>query len=215
MLTLSPPYSTCLCKTSKTPTRSNRACAVRLCPCSSCVHVFPLPHDRYRVAMRWLRVLVKQDKFQTSELVAAAEAVTLADVQQIIPQLRDAVAFEVLVHGNINSADAVSVADMLFGKLGNRPLPDGPSYCRSTGVIPSGAAVSQVDTPNPDSVNSATLVRYQVGLRDLCDDAAFVAARSTAAGAATPLQQQCLDRSLYVDLLGTMLAVCAACCMSA
>ena len=47
--------------------------------------------------MRWLRVLVKQDKFQTSELVAAAEAVTLADVQQIIPQLRDAVAFEVLV----------------------------------------------------------------------------------------------------------------------
>ena len=112
---------------------------------------------------------------------------------------------QTLVHGNVDSTGALTLAELVSSTIPHAPLPGAAGYCTAMGQIPEGSHVYQMATPNPDSVNSATIVSYQVGLRDLCTAQAMEGARNAAVGTPAPIVQECLDRSLAVDIISTIL----------
>ena len=135
---------------------------------------------------------LESPRWSNAELLAAAKALTLADVERFqsrllreaqvearactcpcpcpcpctcnmhMPMLREA-QVEAFLYGNLRAEEAVDVVVQLCRALPMRPLPTSRAPVRRVRRLPRGSSLQQFVASSPSETNSAVEVYYQVG----------------------------------------------------
>lgn len=158
----------------------------------------------YSQALYWAAALLHQRKYLLPDLKAEVASVTLDALQQHAAAVRSPLAVNALVHGNVGEAAARALVLQVASTLGADGLEGAAQERRQLVRVPAGTWVYQAEGANPDDVNSAVYVTWQVGLRDHCG-ADVAPSRRAGDGAQGGVAPQCVTRSVLVDLLGDLL----------
>ncbi|KAJ3416993.1 hypothetical protein HDV05_007475 [Chytridiales sp. JEL 0842] len=124
----------------------------------------------YQHAMYFVTYLTQEVLWTPAEKLQALQAITLEDVKAFYPQLLHKFYVEGLVHGNVSSAEALELVNLIESILVPEPVPYHFRH-RSvrTHVIPQGKRYIQLrNVVNPNEPNSA--IEYNIQIGDAKDD---------------------------------------------
>ena len=108
-------------------------------------------------------IALEAPRYTNEALLAAAQKVTLADVQAFQRDLLPEVELEAFVCGNMVEGEAEAVVRQLQDALPSKPLPLSSRPVRRVRRVPPGATLQQFVAENAQEENSATEIYFQVG----------------------------------------------------
>ena len=110
---------------------------------------------------------IDSPRFPVEELQAAVEVAKLEDIRAFQEALLPQCILEAFIAGNVNQIEAEKIVDKTMAALpASAPLDAADIPRRRVRILPSGRTLRQYKAPNPDEMNSATEVYFQVGVDD-------------------------------------------------
>ena len=157
---------------------------------------FDMEEPYQHVAYYSLYLLTEQIWTQHEKL-AAMDGITAADVQAYIPWVCEQLHVEMLVHGNVDAAQAEALLDRVVSHVDAEPLPERETLPpRSLLLAPGSNSAWKLPVANPGNVNSSLEYYVQVG------DPTDVALRATLALFAQIAHEPCFDQLRTKEQLG-------------
>jgi insulysin len=151
----------------------------------------------YQHANYYATYLLVERMWTAEEKLRELDALTAEDVQRFLPDLLGRLHVEMLVHGNLQPAQAVELAELAESTLRHAPLSPAELLSHRSLVLPRGSSHAwQIDVSNADNVNSSIEYYCQVG------DPSDIRQRATLALLAQIAQEPCFDQLRTKEQLG-------------
>ncbi|KAI3620705.1 hypothetical protein CBS9595_002672 [Malassezia furfur] len=153
--------------------------------------------EPYQHAAYYSLYLLTEQIWTQHEKLAAMDGLTAADVQAYIPWVCEQLHVEMLVHGNVDAAQAEALLDRVVSHVDAQPLPEHETLPpRSLLLAPGSNSAWKLPVANPGNVNSSLEYYVQVG------DPTDVPLRATLALFAQIAHEPCFDQLRTKEQLG-------------
>ncbi|PWZ00255.1 hypothetical protein BCV70DRAFT_206508 [Testicularia cyperi] len=120
--------------------------------------------EPYRHANYYTTYLMQERMWTPQEKLRELEHLSVAEVQQFLPELLQRMHLEVLVHGNLDKAEAIDLSNMAWQTIKSRPVNPTELQSSRSLLLPEACNhVWELPVANKANVNSAIEYYVQVG----------------------------------------------------
>ncbi|KAG0350410.1 Insulinase (Peptidase M16), partial [Gamsiella multidivaricata] len=155
------------------------------------------------LAKYYMRYLHQEKMWTYLERLDELEPITPESLQQFYPEMLDRLHIEGLVHGNIDQAQALSIAEIVENGLAPRPLVPSELISLRSLTVPEGCrAVYERDSMDPKNLNSGVDYYVQIEIPASRPELARRTERAVVQILAQIIQEPCFSQLRTIEQLG-------------